>query len=150
MMRGTGKEWFSADCFKVDFYPICANPPTRRSGNHTWATNKDLLINPRYHFWWNQTLDSLASGTQGFKLTWHIENGSVPEVGEFVSRDLSGKVSTPGLGSPSPPKYYQERREYTAVIELPYDIIDVIGKAPWLLMLMFLFQKFSQKQKLKF
>ena len=29
----------------------------------------------------------------------------------------------------TPPRIYQERREYTAVIELPYNITDVIGDA---------------------
>ena len=121
--------WFSGDCFKVGSYPVCANPPSIRSGNHILSTNKDLLINPTFHFWWNHTADSIDSGMTGFKLTWHIENGRFLEVGEFASRDLSGKVSTPGLGSPSPPSFNQEGQEYNAVIELPYNITDVLGDA---------------------
>ena len=78
--------WFSGDCFKVGSYPVCANPPTRRSGNHTLTTNKDSLINPIFHFWWNHTADSIGSGMTGFKLTWHIENGSVLEVGEVCKQ----------------------------------------------------------------
>ena len=46
---------------------------------------------------------------------------------ELVSSDLQGSVSTPGLGSLPPPNYYKERHEYTAVIELPHNITDVIG-----------------------
>ena len=46
---------------------------------------------------------------------------------EFVSRELSGSVSTPKLGSVPTPNYYEERHEYTAVIELPHNISEVIG-----------------------
>ena len=46
---------------------------------------------------------------------------------ELVSKDLEGSVSTPGLGSLPPPNYYKERHEYTAVIELPHNITEVIG-----------------------
>ena len=69
----------------------------------------------------------MASATPGFKLSWHVENGILPDVREFVSKALSGEVSTPQLGSPSPPDFHQERHEYAAVIEMPYDITDVIG-----------------------
>ena len=57
---------------------------------------------------------------------WQIENGSLPDVMELVSKDLEGSVSTPGLGSLPPPNYYKERHEYTAVIELPHNITDAI------------------------
>ena len=56
-----------------------------------------------------------------------MENGSLPDVREFVSKELSGSVSTPGLGSLPPPDYYKEWHEYTAVIELPHNITYVIG-----------------------
>merc|ERR1712213_227771 len=74
-------------------------------------------------FWWNKSTNE----TNGFKLSWHIENGSLPDVMELVSKDLVGSVSTPGLGSLPPPNYYKERHEYTAVIELPHNITEVIG-----------------------
>ena len=35
-------------------------------------------------------------------------------------------LSTPGVGSVAPPDFYEERHEYTAVIELPHDITDII------------------------
>ena len=73
--------WSSGGC--NTFRPICAvcaNLPTRRSGNHTLTAKKDSLINPTFHFWWNHTRDSMDSGTQGFKLSWHIESGSFPDV----------------------------------------------------------------------
>ena len=88
---------------------------------------EDLLKNPTFNFWWNHTPDSRDSEMRGFKLSWKVENGSLPDVREFVSKELSGSVSTPGLGSLPPPNYYKERHEYTAVIELPLNITDVIG-----------------------
>ena len=66
-----------------------------------------------------------ADDTEGFELDWQIENGSLPDVMELVSKDLEGSVSTPGLGSLPPPNYYKERHEYTAVIELPHNITDI-------------------------
>ena len=36
-------------------------------------------------------------------------------------------MSTPGLGSSAPSGYYNERHEFTVVIELPYNITDIIG-----------------------
>ena len=71
----------------------------------------------------------MDSGMPGFKLTWHIENGSFPDVKDFVSKHLSGKVATPGLDSSSPPSYQQESHEYTAVIELPHNIEDLLADA---------------------
>ena len=46
---------------------------------------------------------------------------------ELVSRNLAGSVTTPGLGSLTYPDYYKERFEYTAIVELPHNIIDIIG-----------------------
>ena len=45
----------------------------------------------------------------------------------MVSKDLEESISTPGLGSLPPPNYYKEMHEYTAVIELPHNISDIIG-----------------------
>ena len=62
-----------------------------------------------------------------FQIDWKIRNVSFYPMMDFVSKDLSGNISTPGLGSLPPPNYYKERHEYTAVIELPHNITDVIG-----------------------
>ena len=120
--------WSSQACNTIwSISAICANLPTNKSGNHTFTYKKDSLINPSFHFWWNHTQDSMGSGTQGFKLSWHIENGSLPDVKQFVSRYLSGSVSTPRFDTVAPANYYKERHDYTAVIELPHNITDVIG-----------------------
>ena len=121
-------EWFASyDCaHERPFLCASANPPNRRSGNHTIILGNDLLKSPTIFFWWDHSPDSDSSETPGFKLSWQVENGSLPDVREFVSKELSGCVSTPGLGSLPPPNYYKERHEYTAVIELPHNITDVI------------------------
>ena len=118
--------WGNTLCTFVSSF-ICVNPPTRRFGNHTVFLRKSSLMSPTFHFWWNHTLDKRESKVPGFKLSWHVENGSLPDLKEFVSKDLEGSVSTPGLGSQSPPNYNKERHEYTTVIELPYNITEVIG-----------------------
>ena len=88
---------------------------------------KDLLKGSSFYFWWNHsTDDGRGNEMLGFKLSWQVKNGSLPDLKEFVSKELSGSVSTPGLGSLPPPNYYKERHEYTAVIELPRNITDVI------------------------
>ena len=87
---------------------------------------KDLLEIPTFNFWWSYDPGSRDTAMPGFKLNWQVENGSLPDVREFVSKELSGSVSTPGLGSLPPPDYYKERHEYTAVIELPHNITNVI------------------------
>ena len=74
---------------------------------------KDLLQSPTFNFWWRYNPDSRDNEMPGFKLSWQVENGSLPDVREFVSKELSGSVSTPGLGSLPPPDYYKERHEYT-------------------------------------
>ena len=84
----------------------------------------DFIKSQIFYFRWNYNSDSTKM--PGFKLSWQVENGSLPDVREFVSKELSGSVSTPGLGSLPPPDYYKERHEYTAVIELPHNITDVI------------------------
>ena len=63
----------------------------------------------------------------GLKLRWSIKNGSLPDVRQFVSRDLSGSISTSGLGSVPPPNNNNKRHEYTAVIELPNNSVNLVG-----------------------
>lgn len=87
---------------------------------------KDLIRTKTFYFQWSHNPDSRDNEMPGFKLSWQVKNGSLPDVREFVSKELSGSVSTPGLGSLPPPDYYKERHEYTAVIELPHNITDVI------------------------
>ena len=117
----TGK-WYSSLCDKMKYF-LCVNLPVKMSGNKTRVFKNAALVNQTFNFWWNQSEED----TQGFELSWQIENGSLPDVRELVSQDLEGSVSTPGLGSLPPPNYYKERHEYTAVIELPRNITEVIG-----------------------
>ena len=54
----------------------------------------------------------------------------MPDVKEIVSNALSGTISSPGVGSLAPPGYFDQRHEYTAIIEMPVDIKDqIVDKA---------------------
>ena len=46
---------------------------------------------------------------------------------KLVSRNLEGSISTPGLGSLPPPNYHKKIHEFTAIIQLPNNIVDVLG-----------------------
>ena len=62
-------------------------------------------------------------------IPWEIVNGSLtlPDTVKLESKDLTGSVSTPGLGTIAPSNYHKERHEYTVVMELPDNITEVIG-----------------------
>ena len=83
----------------------------------------------------------------GFKLSWQVKNGSLPDVKELVHRSVSGSVSTPGLGFLAPSDYYNERHEYTAVIELPYNISDVMGDGALIIDVEVMFKSLFTKTK---
>ena len=44
-----------------------------------------------------------------------------------VSKNLTGSLSTPGLNSQATIEYLHEKQEFTAIIELPHNITDIIG-----------------------
>ena len=122
----SGGNWIDDDC--DNYWPfICATNKQMMSGNHTFILEKASLVFPFFQFWWKPTPNNQSRQISGFQISWKIENGSLPDVKELVSRDLSGSVTTPGFGLIAPPEFYKERHEYTAVIELPYNITDVLG-----------------------
>ena len=121
------EKWVAAPCNEMSMF-ICENP-LRMTGSHKMSFKNISLTNRPFHFWFNSSTDVSNRSAPEFKLNWQIENGSLPDVMELVSKDLEGSVSTPGLGSLPPPNYYKESHEYTAVIELPHNITDVFGDA---------------------
>ena len=91
MLDGT---WRSSLCDARSYF-ICVNKnPIKIAGNHTLLFKSLSLENQSLYFWWNKS----TSETNGFKLSWQIKNGDLPDVMEFVSSDLEGSISTPGLG----------------------------------------------------
>ena len=90
--------WFKTTCNDSYFF-ICSIPQIKVSGDLTFVLRKPFLNHPSFHFWWNHTLGSHKEEEPGFKITWWIENGSIPDTREFVSKKLSGRVSTPNQGS---------------------------------------------------
>ena len=89
--------WEASYCdFKTHF--LCETPE-RMIGPNKMAFRNTSLINWPFHFWWNNSMSVNNESTPGFKLNWQIENGSLPDVMELVSKYLEGSDSTPGLGS---------------------------------------------------
>ena len=103
--------WQDDECDDEKHF-ICANRPQVKSGNYAFVLKSDSLRNPVFHFWWNSTNDS-----NGFEISWHIENGSLLDVMDLrIAEDMSmkktsGSISTPGLGLPAPKNYFKESLE---------------------------------------
>ena len=72
-------------------------------------------------------MEGYASKPLGFKIDWRINNPKKTVKKTFVTNDISGSVSSPGLGSQATVDYYKGTQEYTAVIELPSNITQIIG-----------------------
>ena len=64
-----------------------------------------------------------------FKIQWSVKNVMQYLVMQFVSRDVKEMFQPLDLApSPlTPPNPFNERNGYTAVIELPHSITDVVG-----------------------
>ena len=62
-----------------------------------------------------------------FNLNLWIENNYTADVRELVSKELEGIITTPGFGDAAPSDYYEKARIFSAVIELPYNITQIIG-----------------------
>ena len=45
----------------------------------------------------------------------------------YITQNLSGSVSTPEIGSIATFEYFNTLQEYTAIIEVPHNITDIIG-----------------------
>ena len=115
------EQWWGSSCQTQRPF-ICENQ-VRMTGTHTLAfTNTSQIVDRLFQFRSNNPIGPNSE----FRLNWRIESRNSCNVMELVSRDLSGDISTPGLGSLPPPNFYKERHEYTAVIELPHNITDVI------------------------
>ena len=118
--------WTDGPCH-VPYFFICENKENFMMENHEFVLEKQFLFDPFFHFWWNSSSPNNGSTMEGFQISWTIENGSLPDRREFVSKSLSGNVSTPGFGSKASLEYNKERHEYVVIIELPYNITDLIG-----------------------
>ena len=116
--------WYAPYCnIRTPFF--CAVNSKKKSGDTSLILRKGSLKQPTFQFWWQDDTDKNRSSSS-MLVNWKIENGSVPDIQEFVSKDLEGRVSTPGLGSLSPANYYKQRHEFSAVIEFPDNISVVL------------------------
>ena len=104
----------------------CASPPVIMSGSHDLVFKKESLFDPRFYFWWNETQERGVNNAPGFRIEWKINTTSKRHK-TFVSKDLAGSVSTPGLHSQATIENIKQKQEFTAIIELPNNISDIIG-----------------------
>ena len=125
VMKGE-RDWQMSWCHWSNPF-ICDFSSNRMSGNHTLVFRNTALTNSIVHFWWNHTHDSSDQNMLGFHINWRIENGTIDDARQFESTSLSGEISTLGFDTLPPPNNHKERQEYTAVIELPHNITDIIG-----------------------
>ena len=123
---GWFSSWMEQNC-SIKYPFICRSLPERKPGMYTFLFKKHSLENLPLHFWWSPTNFTVDDKVPGLKLSWSIKNGSLPDVRQFVSKELSGEISTPGFGSLTHPNYYNQRHEYSAIIELPKDSVNLVG-----------------------
>ena len=117
--------WVSDDCAKDNFY-ICDIANTMTAHNKTFWLERSFLTSPSFHFWWNHNPAKLTE-PRGFKISWKRNNVRLPDHKKFVTKELSGSVTTPGFGAVPTPDHNKREHRFTAVIDVPYNITDVIG-----------------------
>ena len=115
--------WQDITCHQEHFF-ICDCPQISASGGHTFTLTKESQ-DPSFHLWWSHKVESRDK--TGLQIVWRIENGSKSDVRLLESRELSGNVSTPGLGLAIHPDYHNQTHEYTLVMDLPHMLADVLG-----------------------
>ena len=118
--------WRCEECTDENFY-ICAIPTEMTSHNKTFLLERPYLTSPSFHFWWNHNPANMAGPNRGFKISWKRNNDRLPDHRKFVTKELSGRVTTPGFGALPTPDHNKREHRFTAVIDLPYNITDVIG-----------------------
>ena len=80
-----------------------------------------------FHFKWSFDPAKRIDHCPGIKIEWNIEN---VERRELVSNELSATVSTPDLGNVFDDRnYIANKHEYTAVINMPNNITDILDDA---------------------
>ena len=115
--------WQDITCYQRRFF-VCDCPQITATGANTFVLTKESQ-DPSLHVWWSHKIGS--NDKTGIQIVWRLENGRKSDERLFESRELSGNVSTPGLGLATPPNYHNRTHKYTVVIELPHKLADVLG-----------------------
>ena len=103
--------WIAKSCSQTRVF-ICQDMTNTVKGSKVFSRRKESILD----VWWK--FDRIKQGDQcpGIQITWKVENGSVVDRREFVSKELSGTVLTPGLGSIHNENSGHEQ-EYTVVLD---------------------------------
>ena len=116
--------WREAQCNETYSF-VCRDSPEIATGNKVFIPAKHISS---FHVQWNFDPGTVTEHCSGIKIDWRIENGT-KDRRELVSNQLSGTVSTPGLGNLLNVSNSNEQHEYTVVINLPSNITDILDNA---------------------
>ena len=106
---------------------LCKVKPARDQGNRSFVLNRADILAGTFNLWWTNNPSGNNSKLPGLRLSWYVEDGSIPSNMEAKVNAISGKLSTPRLGSPAPEGYYSMDHTYSAIIGFPANITEEIG-----------------------
>ena len=126
-----GPVWPNVECnpaldkLKPDEAVLCRSTPSIKTGNHTFALKPyPWNIPKRFHLW--KRLRSNSKEMNKFNPKLWILNNDTADERELVSTELEGTFTTPGFNTTPPSNYYDKRHKFTATIELPANITQII------------------------
>ena len=118
------KPWMKTKCSESHSF-VCLDASKAVRGDQVFTLKKKSFLPSSFHIWWDFSLTKNAKACSGIQISWRIENGTVDRR-EFVSSEISGTVSTPGLGNSKNDSHETQKKEYTAVLNLPDNILDIL------------------------
>ena len=116
--------WRRTQCNETHGF-VCRDATNTVIGNEIFVLTKESFQR-QFHVKWVFDPAEKEEDCSGIHIDWRIENGT-EDIREFVSSELSGTVSTPGLGKVLNGSNYIH--EYKAVINLPHNVTKILGDA---------------------
>ena len=117
--------WGATPCSSTWSF-ICLDKMSTAKGKRVLSITKNSYLPKSFHVWWKSDPSDRADGCPGIKISWKRENRTVDRR-EFVSRELSGTVSTPRLGKVLNNRSQNREQEYTVVLNLPDNVTNLLG-----------------------
>ena len=119
--------WKETECKEAHNF-VCRDAKNQIKGNEAFNLSRESFLPSNFHVKWNYDPARKTEHCPGIQIDWRIENGTFDRM-EIVSNQLSGTVSTPWLGDLRKNSNYNEEHEYTAVINMPNNITDILDDA---------------------
>ena len=120
----SGLDWRDRECSEKHKF-VCLDSVIETQQNMTFRMTRESMTAMGIHILWKHAPLQNFKGLPGIQVQWKIDNRNETDRVEFVSRELSGSVSTGQLGS-LPSAKVENEIEYTAVIDLPHNITKVL------------------------